>query len=46
MQPTHAEVNPMRVDPARPHPTGPRSGLALALALWSAIGWPVLTVVR
>lgn len=52
MQPTHADVNLMRFNPARPDPTtqmpliGLLSGLALALVLWSAIGWLVLTVVR
>jgi hypothetical protein len=52
MRPTYAHLNLIIADQARPDRApqmpllGLLSGLALALVLWSAIGWVVLAVVR
>ena len=52
MRPTYAHLNLIIADQARPGRApqmpllGLLSGLALALVLWSAIGWVVLAVVR
>jgi hypothetical protein len=52
MRPTYAHLTLLIADETRPDRApqmpllGLLSGLALALALWSVIGWAVLFVVR